>query len=161
LALAVISEIILNILLRISQLNVLFAFSLYIFIYILVGKIGKLDFLYILPLLVSIYLLRYVEYEYSGLFLFFNLLIINKLNVIEIHKQITALIFICLSFAPDIIIGRMPSYQLFASVSSLFMFTSRLNERVFNKKTEDVIFYLSYPLHWILLTFIKIVIDLR
>jgi len=36
-----------------------------------------------------------------------------------------------------------------------------LNERVFNKKTEDVIFYLSYPLHWILLTFIKIVIDLR
>ncbi len=148
--LAVISEIILNILLRISQLNVLFAFSLYIFIYILVGKIGKLDFLYILPLLVSIYLLRY-----SGLFLFFNLLIINKLNVIEIHKQITALILICLSFAPDIIIGRMPSYQLFASVSSLFMFTSRLNERVFNKKTEDVIFYLSYPLHWILLTYGK------
>lgn len=131
-------------------LNVIFSLFIYgIFYLLLENRLGKLKgstFTRIAMMIMFTFILPYVEYGYSGFFVFLSLYFINKLTPSK-DKFIYASIFITLSFVPVILMGG-PVYQLFAGAAGLFMFNDSYDRRIFSPKVEKWVFYWIYPIQW-------------
>lgn len=141
--LAAISQIIINSTFNTGIINVLFSFSLMI-IYSMIYKKQWGKYAVILLFIISFV----TEYSYSGFLIFMAL---NYIHNTEIsNKSIWAALSIFIAFLPPVIFGDMIPLQLFAALSGFAMFAPQLEKRVLPKKIENMVFYIYYPIQWII-----------
>lgn len=138
-----------------QNLNVLFSLTIYSIFYMMFFEESDGGLLRglktISKILISVVLLviiSKVDYSYSGFLLFLGILYIHRSNIK--HKRLYTPLVIFLSFAPSVMSNQTASIQLVSVLSGLIMFTPKLEERVFHPIVEKWVFYLTYPMQWIL-----------
>lgn len=134
-----------------ERLNVLFGFVLYgIFYMIVLDKKSKVSepVKYIMWFVFA-FLSSFTDYSYMGFFLFIGL---YYLSIIDIEKKGVYSIFVIFTvFLPDSIMSSGVPIQMLAVFAGPLMFSDKLDKRLFSPAIEKWVFYLAYPLQWILL----------